>query len=193
MNFIKSNLIGIILLILSNIIVSIQFNIVLGLILFVIELAILQLQYLIKKVLSSQSRILDLHQTTTVKFSELVSSQSKLHEQVLNITNLMTNMKQLKFIRLGDDLLMGWVEFHMDLIPKKRYKETPLGGGVINIDVNNKSITFTGKSQDFGKVDPAWLSDWIKRNKVDLISDLDLLTHCSIEYLEKYHIVINIK
>jgi hypothetical protein len=54
-----------------------------------------------------------------------------------------------KFIVEGDALIIGRVTYHRELADKH---EEVLGGGMYNLDYENKTFTLFGSSQDFGSV-----------------------------------------
>ena len=58
-----------------------------------------------------------------------------------------------KFIIYGDELIMGVVEYHRDLLPKKYDKEKILGGGRWEWIPHNypNKVFFFGNSMEYGK------------------------------------------
>lgn len=90
-------------------------------------------------------------------------------------------MKKIKAIRIGEELKVGFVEYHRNLIPKSKISEKVEGGFNISIDRDNETVTIYGQSDDFGKVDPNWL-----RNKLKLKS----FRKDIIDQLYWYHINI---
>ena len=62
-------------------------------------------------------------------------------------------MKKLKFVVVTDKkgvriLRLGYVEFHSDLVDSNN--EVCHGGGMFVVDNENKTVTMTGRSVDFG-------------------------------------------
>ena len=63
------------------------------------------------------------------------------------------DLKRPKFIIYKGEIRLGLVIFHKDLLPESYDKSLVAGGGTFVIDKENESITFSGKSYDFGKFD----------------------------------------
>jgi hypothetical protein len=57
-----------------------------------------------------------------------------------------------KWIVNNNELIIGNVEFHFDLLGSNRKKEQTAGGGMWFIDRRRKITYFWGESQDFGNV-----------------------------------------
>lgn len=58
-------------------------------------------------------------------------------------------MKLPKWIINDNDLVMGIVEFHKDLL--KDHKDKTIGGGLWHMDRRNKKLYLYGKSHDYGQ------------------------------------------
>lgn len=72
-----------------------------------------------------------------------------------------------KWIINDEDLILGNVEFHEDLIGNDREKNKTLGGGRWHADRVNKIIYFWGKSVDFGQVTKKQFEDSFKQPNVE--------------------------
>jgi len=60
-------------------------------------------------------------------------------------------MKPQKFIIYGNEILLGRVSYHKELLPDKPNYRLIFGGGLFKIDHEEKTITLYGESMDFGK------------------------------------------
>lgn len=185
--FIKNNKTSIVLLLLSWIVLISQIGIIISTLLLVIELAILMIRYHIRNIISLMNKL--------TKTTDGVINTTKRHlSETIYLKNYLklTNMKKLKFLRVNDEIKMGWVEFHSDLISKRLIKPEIKGGGIVLVDQSNKTITFTGHSVDFGYINSEWLKEYLKINKADIYSDIDLLFQLKIDNIESYKLIVNI-
>lgn len=77
-------------------------------------------------------------------------------------------MKKLKFIEFDGDFKFSFVEFHFELLPKNTLTNDRriMGGGEVIFDKDSKTITFTGRSCDFGRFRHDHLKDFIVSRKI---------------------------
>lgn len=75
-----------------------------------------------------------------------------------------------KFIINDDDLIIGNVEFHKELLCKTRERNKTVGGGKWNFDREKNIIYFWGKSTDFGQVTRKQFEDSFKQTSVEQAS-----------------------
>jgi hypothetical protein len=72
-----------------------------------------------------------------------------------------------KWIINDEDLILGDVEFHEDLICKGRERNKTVGGGRWHFDRSNNTIYFWGKSVDFGQVTEKQFEESFKQPSVE--------------------------
>ena len=60
-------------------------------------------------------------------------------------------MLPLKFIIYDDELLLGRVKFHRNLLPDDFDHRLVYGGGMFELDHENKTVNLFGRSHDFGR------------------------------------------
>jgi hypothetical protein len=58
-----------------------------------------------------------------------------------------------KFIIYDDEIIIGRVGLHKELLPKDSDPEKIFGGGLFTIDREKKNVHLYGKSEDFGHFD----------------------------------------
>lgn len=77
-------------------------------------------------------------------------------------------MKKLKFIEFDGDFKFSFVEFHCDLLPKNVMTNDKriMGGGEVIFNKDSKTITFTGRSCDFGRFKHDHLEEFITSGKI---------------------------
>lgn len=73
--------------------------------------------------------------------------------------------RPIKWILVNNEIRLSNCLFHRDLINDKydRYFEVK-GGGIIEVDDNNKLIIFKGKSEEFGSVNKEDFNNALKEN-----------------------------
>ena len=78
-------------------------------------------------------------------------------------------MKQQKFIINNNNLIVGEVEFHEDLLHEANRYLTA-GGGRWHIDEETNTIYFYGSSVDFGKVTKEQFENAYKRPNIEAMN-----------------------
>lgn len=96
-------------------------------------------------------------------------------------------MNPVKYIVINGEIRMSHVQYHRFLLKKR--ERTCDGGGIVELDNINKLIIFSGKSDDFGKVDKDYLQKIIENNREKIDNNLYFLFNKEIT--KNYNVVIN--
>ena len=79
-------------------------------------------------------------------------------------------MKPKKFLIYGNELLLGRVNLHKHLLPDNADYSKIWGGGMFEVDRENKVLKLYGESMDFGRFSeeklhniilPSYLNDYV--------------------------------
>ena len=98
-----------------------------------------------------------------------------------------------KFIINNDDLILGDVEFHEDLICKGRERKETVGGGRWHFDRVKNVIFFWGASTDFGQVTQKQFDYAFKQPSVEQAETFFSLKTDFVDVLKEYEIFCNKK
>jgi hypothetical protein len=97
-----------------------------------------------------------------------------------------------KWIINDDDLILGDVEFHEDLLTGDRKQKNTVGGGRWHIDTERDIIFFWGKSIDFGQATKKEFDYAFKQPSVEHYETFFSLKTDFNDVLKEYEIYSNV-